>query len=163
MKLIHYILPFQASGFEFLSSLRREIENENLRKIRNRFTNLIPDYLTLVTESTGILVLLIFVFYASRMLASFRKGMLERGWKFVTTGAILLVAAQIPIVLGSVSTGVLASILVNIANFGRFGAILLLTLGFRDQYQIWRVDGKVNTQFAESADSIADVQNLSSA
>ncbi len=97
------------------------------------------------------------------MLASFRKGMLERGWKFVTTGAILLVAAQIPIVLGSVSTGVLASILVNIANFGRFGAILLLTLGFRDQYQIWRVDGKVNTQFAESADSIADVQNLSSA
>jgi len=100
------------------------------------------NYLQLAKEITGVMVLSVFGYYAVRMLASFRKGMLERGWKLVTLAAIILVLAQIPFLAAAISSPSVASVLTGIGSIGRFAGIVCLTIGFRAQYQIWRVDKK---------------------
>jgi hypothetical protein len=100
------------------------------------------DYLQFAMEAVGVVVLSIFGLYAVRLLASFRKGMLERGWRLVTAGAIVLAAAQIPFLVAVLIGPPDGSILSSIGNFSRFGGIVLITIGFREQYRIWHIDKK---------------------
>jgi hypothetical protein len=93
-------------------------------------------------EVIGIVVLSTFGYYALKLMTSFRKGMLERGWRLVTFGAIILALAQIPFLISLASPSLLMSTLRTVGNLSRFLGIVLLTLGFRDQYKIWRIDKK---------------------
>jgi hypothetical protein len=101
------------------------------------------DYALLVMEVVGIAVLSTFGYYAVRLLASFRKGMLERGWRLVVFGAILLGIAQIPFLVAAVTSGNLSTMLGYVGDVFRFAGMISLILGFRAQYQIWRVDKKI--------------------
>ncbi|HYB04644.1 MAG TPA: hypothetical protein VED17_09285 [Nitrososphaerales archaeon] len=100
------------------------------------------DYVLLVQEVVGVAVLFTFGYYAVRLLASFRKGMLERGWRLVVFGAILLGVAQIPFLVAAITSGNLSTTLVAVGDLVRFMGMISLILGFRAQYQIWRVDRK---------------------
>jgi len=93
-------------------------------------------------EILGVVVLSIFGFYAVRLLSSFKRGMLEKGWKNVTQGAIILVLAQIPFLLAGITPSTLSSILIGAGDLLRLIGIIFLIVGFRAQYQIWRVDNK---------------------
>jgi len=101
-------------------------------------------------ELLGIVVLSIFGYYAIGMLASFRRGMLERGWRMVTVGAIILALAQIPFLLASFSPVSFASLLMYAGNICRLVGIIFLIAGFRDQYRIWRPDRKNHYSSYES-------------
>lgn len=101
-------------------------------------------------ELLGVVVLSIFGYYAVGMLASFRRGMLERGWRMVTVGAIILALAQIPFLVASFSSSPFASLLMYSGNISRFIGIIFLIVGFRDQYRIWRPDRKNNFSNYES-------------
>ena len=99
-------------------------------------------YLQLATSIIGSVLLLVFGFYALKLLASFRKGVLETGWKEVTVGAIFLVLAQF-LIIGSGFGAASLVYSLNISVFAmRFVGIVLLTLGFRAHYQVWRLDTK---------------------
>ncbi len=100
------------------------------------------NYVLLVMEVAGVAVLSTFGYYAVRLLASFRKGMLERGWRMVVFGAILLAIAQIPFLAAALTSGNLSSTLGYVGDLFRFAGMISLILGFRAQYQIWRVDRK---------------------
>jgi len=93
-------------------------------------------------EIAGVVVLSIFGFYAIKLLSSFRQGMLENGWKKVTQGAIILALAQIPFLATEFGPTMDASLLNDIGDLLRFIGIVLLILGFRAQYQVWRIDNK---------------------
>jgi len=88
----------------------------------------------------GLVALSIFGFYDIRLLASFKSGMLEEGWKKVTFGAIILAVAQIPFVASSFIPSQISSLLGDVGMLLRFIGILFLILGFRAQYKIWRLD-----------------------
>ena len=115
---------------------------------------MIINYSTLIPEGAGIVVLSIFGYYAVRLLSSFRKGMLERGWKLTVYGAIFLGVAQIPFIASALSSGNLSIFIGYVGNAFRFFGILFLILGFRAQYQIWKVDKKSPTQSWESHGTI---------
>jgi hypothetical protein len=93
-------------------------------------------------EIAGIVVLSIFGFYAVRLLATFKQGMLEKGWRNVTSGALMLAIAQIPFLVSRIGNAALGSLLNETGNILRFIGIVFLILGFRAQYQVWRVDNK---------------------
>jgi hypothetical protein len=99
-----------------------------------------PAFYQILMEVVGVIVLSAFGFYAARLLDSFRRGMLERGWKLVAAGAIVLVLAQIPFLLGAILSYPLFMV---VGNITRFAGIILLALGFRAQSKIWRVDKKL--------------------
>jgi hypothetical protein len=112
------------------------------------------NYLQLGMEIAGVVTLSIFGFYAVKLLGSFRKGMLERGWRLVTLAAIILVLAQIPFLVAAISSSSLAALLTDIGNVARFVGIVCLTIGFRAQYQIWRIDKKQATHNWGSGNTI---------
>lgn len=112
------------------------------------------DYIQFGTEIVGVFVLSTFGYYAWRLLSSFRKGLLERGWRLVAAGAIVLAIAQIPFLASLVFPPHSMAILVPAGNLARFAGIILLTLGFRDQYKIWRVDKRDLRQELESGTQI---------
>jgi len=93
-------------------------------------------------ELIGIVVLSTFGYYALQLMASFRKGMLERGWRLVTFGAIILALAQIPFLISLATPSLLMSDLRLVGNLSRFVGIIFLTLGFREQYKIWHINKK---------------------
>jgi hypothetical protein len=107
-----------------------------------RFSKLTFDYVQLLMEITGVVVLSIFGFYAVGLLTTFRQGMLEKGWRNVTQGAIILVLAQIPILISPIGPTGLASLLDDTGAILRFIGIVLLILGFRAQYRVWRPNRK---------------------
>ena len=100
------------------------------------------DYNQLTIEIIGIVVLSIFGFYAIRLLSTFRNGMLEKGWKYVTEGAIILGLGQIPYLLSWIGSASLFSLLNDVGMLMRFVGMIFLILGFRAQYQVWRLDNK---------------------
>lgn len=87
-------------------------------------------------------MLFIFVYYAVRLLSSFRKGILEAGWRKVTIGALILVIAQLPILASWVSAPGPMLVLEIIGMSLRLIGVIFLILGFRAQYEIWRTDKK---------------------
>ena len=103
---------------------------------------MVLDYLQPAMQIIGVVLLSIFGYYAVRLLSSFKRGILEGGWRLVTAGAIVLVIAQFPLLLAGQATSKLMFDLVELVYVLRFIGIVFLTLGFRAQYQIWRVDKK---------------------
>jgi hypothetical protein len=90
----------------------------------------------------GLIAELIFVFYAVRLLRSFKEGILEKGWKWVSIGAILLAVAQLPYLASETATVSIATALNDVGMLMRFSGLVFLILGFKAQYEIWRVDNK---------------------
>jgi len=107
-------------------------------------------------QLVGAFVLSIFVYYAVRLLSSFSRGMLEKGWKLVALGACVLALAQIPYIFSSLfsilSSGNMVPFATLTGNLIRFVGVIVLIFGFREQYQIWRVD-KINEKRATNRDS----------
>lgn len=87
-------------------------------------------------------LLVVFGYYAMRLLQSFKSGILENGWKRVTLGAIFLALGQFPRLAALVSSTSLASYFEYPELLLRLLGILFLILGFRAQYQVWRMDNK---------------------
>jgi len=100
------------------------------------------DYNQLTIEILGVVVLSIFGFYAVRLLSTFRNGMLEKGWKYVTEGAIILALAQIPFLVARIGSPSFVSLLDDAGDILRLIGMIFLILGFRAQYQVWRLDKK---------------------
>ena len=96
-------------------------------------------------------MLSIFGFYAIKLLATFRNGMLEKGWKHVTEGAIILAVAQIPFLVSGIGPSVLSSLLDDVGSLLRLTGMIFLILGFRAQYQVWRLDNKDLSPLTQSA------------
>ena len=111
---------------------------------------MIIDYLQLAEVITGVVVLSAFGFYAAKLLGSFRTGMLEKGWKQVTFGAIVLVLAQFFFLGSGIGTSGLMSLLIDVGTLMRLIGIVFVTLGLRTHYQIWRLDNKDLTTTASS-------------
>ena len=112
------------------------------------------DSIQLGVEAVGIFVLIAFGYYALRLLASFRKGMLEKGWRDVTIGAIILAIAQFPILASGVSENGMFDLLGSAGALLRLTAMIFLILGLRSQYQVWRLDKKKNPAVFETGERI---------
>jgi hypothetical protein len=112
------------------------------------------NFLQLAFDIVGFTALLIFVFYAVRLLRSFRKGLLERGWKWVSAGAFLLAAAELPFLTTQVMGPYVASLLSDAGMLMRFSGLVCLILGFKAQYEIWRVDNKKSSSVPELSEVI---------
>lgn len=97
------------------------------------------DYIELSMELIGVVLLSVFGFYAFMLLATFRKGLLENGWRNVTRGAIILALAQIPLLA---SRFTFETFLGYVGDFIRFVGIVFLILGVRAQYKVWKLDEK---------------------
>lgn len=100
------------------------------------------DYIQLAEVITGAVVLSAFGYYALKLLGSFRTGTLEKGWKQITVGAIVLVIAQFFFLGSGIDSSSVASLLIVGGTLMRFIGIVFLTLGLRTHYQIWRLDNK---------------------
>ena len=96
-------------------------------------------------------MLSIFGFYTVQLLATFRKGILEKGWKKVTEGAVILVLAQIPFLAAGIASPAFGSLLLDIGAIFRFIGIVFLILGFRAQHNVWRLDNKDSSRDIESS------------
>jgi hypothetical protein len=89
-------------------------------------------------EQAIIAVLLIgLLYYALRILTSFRRGLLEQGWKIISWGAIILVAGQLLVALSAYVSlnGFLYQFGVGIDAVGVFFAIL----GLKSHLSIWEI------------------------
>jgi protein-S-isoprenylcysteine O-methyltransferase Ste14 len=103
---------------------------------------------------TGVAVLSAFGFYAAKLLGSFKTGMLERGWKQVTIGAIVLVLAQFFFIGSGISSSSIVSLLLGVGTLMRLIGLVFLTLGLRTHYQIWRLDNKDLTTATASSEPL---------
>lgn len=112
------------------------------------------NFIQLATSIGGVIILSIFGFYALKILSSFRKGVLETGWKQVTVGAIFLMLAQF-FIIGSGFGSTSMETIFNLSVFAmRFVGVVLLILGFRAHYQVWRLDNKNISAKTESSEPI---------
>lgn len=114
----------------------------------------LPYYYQLAVDLIGTMLLSALGYYVFRLLSSFRKGMLERGWKLVTYGAIVLALAQIPFIIGSLGSPNVSNIYTIAGNFLRVAGVFLLILGFRNQYQVWRLDDKKDAKKEFSTENV---------
>jgi len=80
-------------------------------------------------------LLVVLLFYAVNILRAFRKGMLERGWKLLSQGIIILVVGEVLLGFSNYYPvgGYLYQLGLAVDMVGVFCAIL----GFRSQYIIW--------------------------
>lgn len=89
-------------------------------------------------QTGGLLILAVFAFYAVKLVASFKTGMLAKSWKYVTLGAIILIAAQFPFLALTSGQFTGNSDLMLLGQAMRFIGILSIAVGFREQCKIWR-------------------------
>ncbi|MCL5067499.1 MAG: hypothetical protein M1368_03995 [Thaumarchaeota archaeon] len=106
--------------------------------------------------SISMIIVLAFAFYAIKLLASFRSGMLEKSWKQVAIGAVLLIFAQMLFVLSGEGFPNIISFLSTAATLTRFAAMVFIILGMRSHYQIWRLDNKTLEKGSEPAGVLAN-------
>ncbi|MGI0080416.1 MAG: hypothetical protein ACRECH_12430 [Nitrososphaerales archaeon] len=100
---------------------------------------MILDYVQ-VAEITGLVTLSAFGFYAIRLVASFRTGLLAKSWKQVTAGAIFLISAQIPFLASGIGVSGGDSFLIATGTLMRFVGVVFLVIGLRAQSRVWRPD-----------------------
>lgn len=98
------------------------------------------DYIQFAILVAGLGVISVFGFYALKILANFKTGMLERGWKQVAVGAVSLILAQLLIILSQINVAGLTYPLMIIGSALRLVAMIFLILGLREHYLVWRVD-----------------------
>jgi hypothetical protein len=103
---------------------------------------MVINYITLGMQLVGVVSVLILVFYASKLLRTFRHGILEKGWRLLTFGTIALALAQVPLLLSGIVPGSIGALL-NYGAFAiRFLGVALLIFGLRAQHDVWRCDNK---------------------
>jgi hypothetical protein len=100
------------------------------------------DLFALTFAITGSVILSVFGFYSIRLLTSLRKGMLEKGWKRVAIGAIFLLLGQFPYLIAEFGPTSYITNLGYLELLLRLIGIVLITLGFKAQYEVWRLDNK---------------------
>ena len=93
------------------------------------------DYVTVSFATLGLLLILGVAFYGATLLRSFRKGALEKGWKYVAISGISLVIAQSSYLVSMVLPS--GSLLANDRLFFNFLGILFLFLGLRAHLNVW--------------------------
>lgn len=102
------------------------------------------DYFGLVTSLLGFAVILGVAYYAIRLLKTFRRGLLEKGWQSIAISGLLLTGAQVAYFLQSmfpaagtqlIDAGILLDVL---------GSIFLL-FGLRSHFNSWHIQTKVAT------------------
>jgi len=101
---------------------------------------MIPEASNLVTfvlEGVMSFLLIALLYYAMRILTSFKKGMLERGWKLLSEGIIILVGGELIITLSNYQSagGYLFQLGIGVDALGVCFAIL----GFKSHSDIWKV------------------------
>ena len=102
----------------------------------------------------GIVVLAIFGFYSVRLLTSLRKGILEKGWKRVAVGAIFLLLGQFLFLASGIGPAGYETPLNYLEVALRLIGIVFVILGFRAQYEVWRLDNKDLNATMDSARAI---------
>ena len=95
-----------------------------------------------LADILGVGVVLAFGFYAVKILGSFRAGMLEKGWKEVAYGGISLIVAQLFLLSGDVFSNGMNVVLNDAGTLTRFLGMILIILGMRTHYHVWRLDNK---------------------
>lgn len=100
----------------------------------------------------GIAALSALGFYAIRLLASFKTGLLAKSWRQVAIGAFLLILAQIPFFLSGF--GELSDAMVYLtagAMVMRLAGVIFFILGLRAQSKVWRLESKTQREEENSA------------
>lgn len=97
--------------------------------------------ITFILEGITSFLLIALLYYGLRILTSFKKGMLERGWRILSVGIIFLVAGVLIMTLSSYIPvgGYLYQFAIGFNAVG----ICLAVLGFKSHYDVWSIgDGK---------------------
>lgn len=100
------------------------------------------EFIQQIFEISGLLVLSALGLYAVKLVSSFRTGLLARSWKHVTTGALFLIFAQLPLLGSGVISSNYSTIMIMVGTVMRFVGVVYLVLGLRAQYGVWRLDKK---------------------
>jgi hypothetical protein len=98
---------------------------------------------TLLLEGIMGFLLLGLLYYAMRILTSFKRGMLERGWRLLSVGIIILVAGELVLTVSNYNPvgGYLFQLGIGIDSIG----VLLAVLGFKSHFEIWNT-GKAQSK-----------------
>lgn len=97
------------------------------------------DYAQFAIVVGGLVVISVFGFYALKILANFKSGMLEKGWKQVAIGAIFLILAQLLMIVSQASIAGLTYPLFIIGSALRLLGMIFMIIGLREHYLVWRV------------------------
>ena len=105
---------------------------------------------TLILEAIMSFLLIGLLFYAMKILTSFKKGILEHGWKLLSQGIIILVAGELVLDLSNSFPlgGYLFQLGLGIDAIG----VCFAVLGFKSHYDIWSMkeDRKSDAKIKES-------------
>ncbi|HXQ91638.1 MAG TPA: hypothetical protein VN739_01435 [Nitrososphaerales archaeon] len=95
------------------------------------------NFVTFLLEGVMSVMLIALLFYALRILTSFKKGMLERGWKLLSQGIVILVVGELIISLSNYQSagGYLFQLGIGVDAIG----VGLAVFGFKSHHDIWRM------------------------
>ncbi len=92
---------------------------------------------TQAAQILGLAALSVFGFYALKLVASFRTGILAKSWRQITIGAIFLISAQLPLLIAAIGLfGADYSLLIELGTIMRFLGVIFLAIGLRTQCQL---------------------------
>jgi hypothetical protein len=96
--------------------------------------------LTSALEGVILVMLLALLYYALRILTAFKKGILERGWRIMSQGIIVLVAGELVTTVSySVSLG---GYLYQLGTGLDALGVCIVVLGLKSHCDIWLVGSK---------------------
>lgn len=106
---------------------------------------------TFILEGLTSFLLIALLYYALRILTSFKKGLLERGWRILSVGIILLVAGVLIMTLSNYITvgGYLYQLGIGINAIG----VCLAVMGFKSHYDVWAIGKEDNSKVAPKIES----------
>jgi len=110
-------------------------------------------FFTFVLEGIISFLLIALLYYALKILTSFKKGMLERGWKILSIGIIFLVAGGWIMTLSNYifAGGYLYQLGLGIDGVG----FCLAVLGFKSHYDIWSMGREVSAKLDQKEEKVA--------
>ncbi len=100
------------------------------------------DFIIVALDAVGLLVAAGMSYYAFNMITQMKSGKLEKSWKHMTRGA-LIIAADV-VVLMIQAFGAVSPLVVSITSYAG-GSIAIvggffILLGFREQYRVWQIN-----------------------
>lgn len=109
--------------------------------------NEMVDYIGVTLDLIGFFLILGIGFYAVRLVGSFKRGSLERGWRYITIAALFLVIAQISYLFMAVVPEY-STLAINAGIvFDILGSLFLL-IGLRAHFNVWHVNETTETSSA---------------
>jgi protein-S-isoprenylcysteine O-methyltransferase Ste14 len=97
------------------------------------------DYLSLAFDIVGFVISLGMAYYAFCMINQMKTGRLEKSWKYMTRGALIIAIDAVVLmiqVFGSSSALIVEGTTYTGATFAIIGGFLIM-LGFRENYRVW--------------------------